>query len=677
MKTTEKKKVNIELSGPVALRVAFLLVMDVCVIAVAKFMAVFIRFEFSFSQIPMHFFQAFQREIVPAIVLTVVVFAVFRLYTSLWDYAGVSECVNIFAAVFIATALNIVMNKVCGIWMFRSYYVMSFMLMFFGAFGVRFFYRFLRWMKGQSDAGDGRGRTVRTMIVGAGDSGSMILRELRERRDSGRNVVCIVDDDPKKQGRYMRGVQICGGHEHIPELVEQFDVDEIILAVPSASEKVKSEIVSTAADTGCSIKMVPSVEKLLDSKDLLGQLRAVNVEDLLGREPIDINIEEIMSYVSGKVVLVTGGGGSIGSELCRQIVTHDPKKLIVVDIYENNAYDLQQELKMKHPDADVEFLIASVRDVERLRDIFDGYRPELVYHAAAHKHVPLMEDSPNEAVKNNVFGTLNTAVISAEYGVRRFVLISTDKAVNPTNIMGASKRICEMIIQSMNRPEFIASVKRSLPYLDETVSTNIPADLSADTADEAADADKKQSAARAALNEKSHTEYVAVRFGNVLASNGSVVKLFEKQIAAGGPVTVTHPDIVRYFMTIPEAVALVLQAGAYANGGEIFVFDMGAPVKIDDLARRMIRMAGCEPDVDIKIKYTGLRPGEKLYEELLMAEEGMKDTPNKLIHIGRPIELDTGLLAEQLGELHYACEANSSRIAELVAAVVPTYKLQK
>lgn len=475
----------------------------------------------------------------------------------------------------------------------------------------------------------------------------------------------------------MRGVQICGGHEHIPELVEQFDVDEIILAVPSASEKVKSEIVSTAADTGCSIKMVPSVEKLLDSKDLLGQLRAVNVEDLLGREPIDINIEEIMSYVSGKVVLVTGGGGSIGSELCRQIVTHDPKKLIVVDIYENNAYDLQQELKMKHPDADVEFLIASIRDVERLRDIFDVYRPELVYHAAAHKHVPLMEDSPNEAIKNNVFGTLNTAVVSAEYGVKRFVLISTDKAVNPTNIMGASKRICEMIIQSMNRPEFIASVKRSLPYLDETVSTNIPADLSADTADEAADADKKQSAARAALNEKSHTEYVAVRFGNVLASNGSVVKLFEKQIAAGGPVTVTHPDIVRYFMTIPEAVALVLQAGAYANGGEIFVFDMGAPVKIDDLARRMIRMAGCEPDVDIKIKYTGLRPGEKLYEELLMAEEGMKDTPNKLIHIGRPIELDTGLLAEQLGELHAACEANSSRIAELVAAVVPTYKLQK
>lgn len=677
MNTTDKKKLNIEMSRAVALRVAFLLVMDVCVIAVAKFMAVFIRFEFSFSQIPMHFFQAFQREIVPAIVLTVVVFAVFRLYTSLWEYAGVSECVNIFAAVFIAVALNIVMNKVCGIWMFRSYYVMSFMLMFFGAFGVRFFYRFLRWMKGQSDAGDGSGRAVRTMIVGAGDSGSMILRELRERRDSGRNVVCIVDDDPKKQGRYMRGVQICGGHEHIPELVEQFDVDEIILAVPSASEKVKSEIVSTAADTGCSIKMVPSVEKLLDSKDLLGQLRAVNVEDLLGREPIDINIEEIMSYVSGKVVLVTGGGGSIGSELCRQIVTHDPKKLIVVDIYENNAYDLQQELKMKHPDADVEFLIASVRDVERLRDIFDVYRPELVYHAAAHKHVPLMEDSPNEAIKNNVFGTLNTAVISAEYGVRRFVLISTDKAVNPTNIMGASKRICEMIIQSMNKPEFIASVKRSLPYLDETVSTNIPADLSADTADKAADADKKQSAARAAVNEKSHTEYVAVRFGNVLASNGSVVKLFEKQIAAGGPVTVTHPDIVRYFMTIPEAVALVLQAGAYANGGEIFVFDMGAPVKIDDLARRMIRMAGCEPDVDIKIKYTGLRPGEKLYEELLMAEEGMKDTPNKLIHIGRPIELDTGLLAEQLGELHYACEANSSRIAELVAAVVPTYKLQK
>ena len=513
----------------------------------------------------------------------------------------------------------------------------------------------------------------------------MILRELRERRDSGRNVVCIVDDDPKKQGRYMRGVQICGGHEHIPELVEQFDVDEIILAVPSASEKVKSEIVSIAADTGCSLKTVPNVEKLLDSKDLLGQLRAVNVEDLLGREPIDINIEEIMSYVSGKVVLVTGGGGSIGSELCRQIVTHDPKKLIVVDIYENNAYDLQQELKMKHPDADAEFLIASVRDVERLRDIFEVYRPELVYHAAAHKHVPLMEDSPNEAIKNNVFGTLNTAVISAEYGVRRFVLISTDKAVNPTNIMGASKRICEMIIQSMNRPEFIVSVKRSLPYLDETASVNMPADKSADTANDAAAADKKQSATHADCYKDAdkkhgaapHTEYVAVRFGNVLASNGSVVKLFEKQIAAGGPVTVTHPDIVRYFMTIPEAVALVLQAGAYANGGEIFVFDMGAPVKIDDLARRMIRMAGCEPDVDIKIKYTGLRPGEKLYEELLMAEEGMKDTPNKLIHIGRPIELDTGLLAEQLGELHYACEANSGRIAELVAAVVPTYKLQK
>lgn len=677
MNTTDRKKLNIEMSRAVALRVAFLLVMDVCVIAVAKFMAVFIRFEFSFKQIPAHFFQAFQREIVPAIVLTVVVFAVFRLYTSLWEYAGVSECVNIFAAVFIATALNIVMNKVCGIWMFRSYYVMSFMLMFFGAFGVRFFYRFLRWMKGQSDAGDGSGNVTRTMIVGAGDSGSMILRELRERRDSGRNVVCIVDDDPRKQGRYMRGVQICGGHEHIPELVEQFDVDEIILAVPSASEKVKSEIVSIAADTGCSMKMVPSVEKLLDSKDILGQLRAVDVEDLLGREPIDINIEEIMDYVSGKVVLVTGGGGSIGSELCRQIVTHAPKKLIVVDIYENNAYDLQQELKMKHPDADVEFLIASVRDVERLRDIFERYRPELVYHAAAHKHVPLMEDSPNEAIKNNVFGTLNTAVVSAEYGVKRFVLISTDKAVNPTNIMGASKRICEMIIQSMNRPDFITAVKRRLPYLDETVNNNknmitlTPANIAG-----AAAADKRDGAAQEPSGRVSRTEYVAVRFGNVLASNGSVVKLFEKQIAAGGPVTVTHPDIVRYFMTIPEAVALVLQAGAYAKGGEIFVFDMGAPVKIDDLARRMIRMAGCEPGVDIKIKYTGLRPGEKLYEELLMAEEGMKDTPNRLIHIGRPIELDTDHLAAQLGELHTACEANSSRIAAIVADVVPTYKPQ-
>lgn len=616
----------------VRIRIAFLLIMDACVVALAKFMAVFVRFEFSFRQIPMHFFTAFQQELVPAILLSLAVFACFRLYTSLWEYAGVSECINIFLATLIASILNIVLNKCLGIWMFRSYYVMGFMMTFFGIFGVRFFYRFLRWYRENGMPGFGaeysRRSALRTMIIGAGDTGAMILREIRERPNTGRNVVCLVDDDPAKQGKYLRGVPIAGGHEDIPKLVEENEIQEIILAIPSVSNRITAEMISIAADTGCTLKIAPPMTRLLDQedeKDVLGRLREVRVEDLLGREPIEIDMEEIMGYVSGKTVLVTGGGGSIGSELCRQLAEHSPKKLIVVDIYENNAYDLQQELRMSHPEADVEILIASVRDEKRIRQIFEEYRPELVYHAAAHKHVPLMETSPNEAVKNNVFGTLNTARAAAICGVKRFVLISTDKAVNPTNIMGATKRICEMIIQSMNHLE------------------------------------------------TSDTEFVAVRFGNVLASNGSVVKLFEKQIGAGGPVTVTHPEIVRYFMTIPEAVSLVLQAGAYAKGGEIFVFDMGEPVKIDDLARKMIRLAGLVPDRDIQIIYTGLRPGEKLYEEVLMDEEGLQDTANRMIHIGRPIEIDIPTFEQQLKQLQEACEQNAEDIAALVAQIVPTF----
>ena len=461
------------------------------------------------------------------------------------------------------------------------------------------------------------------MLVGAGAAGSAILKETEESRYLNLKVKCIIDDNQAKIGKYLRGVPIVGDRNDIPDKVEEYRIEEIIVAMPSVGDAETKKILNICKETGCKIRIVPGTYQIINGDVSLSKLREVEIEDLLGRAPIKVNLDEIMGYVQGKTVMVTGGGGSIGSELCRQIAAHNPKRLVIVDIYENNAYDIQQELRRKYPDLALDVLIASVRNTHRMDNIFQKYRPNIVYHAAAHKHVPLMEDSPNEAIKNNVFGTYKTAEAADRYGVEKFVLISTDKAVNPTNIMGASKRMCEMIVQMFAR--------------------------------------------------HSKTNFVAVRFGNVLGSNGSVIPLFKKQIAEGGPVTVTHPDIIRYFMTIPEAVSLVLQAGAYAKGGEIFVLDMGEPVKILDLAENLIKLSGYKVGDDIKIEFTGLRPGEKLYEELLMSEEGLQDTANKMIHIGKPIEFDEDEFRRQLDKLDALSREDDPHIKEEVQKVVPTY----
>ena len=462
------------------------------------------------------------------------------------------------------------------------------------------------------------------MLIGAGDAGRALAVEFTNSDHIKDHLSCVIDDNPVKWNKQLCGVPIVGGRQDIATAVKKYKISKIIFAIPNCTARSRKEILDICATTGCEVQMLPGIFQMVNGEVSVSKLRKVDPQDLLGREPIKVNLDEIGGYLTGKVVLVTGGGGSIGSELCRQIAHAKPKQLIILDIYENNAYDIQMELHRTHPELNLEVIIGSVRDATRLDHVMSVYRPELVFHAAAHKHVPLMEESPNEAIKNNVIGTYKLAKAAAKYGVKRFVQISTDKAVNPTNIMGASKRLCEMVVQMMNR--------------------------------------------------ESRTEFVAVRFGNVLGSNGSVIPLFKKQIEAGGPVTVTHPDIIRYFMTIPEAVSLVLQAGYYAKGGEIFILDMGEPVKIDTMARNMIRLSGYEPDVDIRIEYTGLRPGEKLYEELLMKEEGMQETANKLIHIGKPIEMDDALLEQQLRRLDEASREESEDIKDIVAEIVPTYK---
>ena len=511
-------------------------------------------------------------------------------------------------------------------WMLpRSCYFTSGVFLIVAMSASRFMYRLLRQLINEYRH---TSEQLKIMIIGAGEATSVLMREISNSRylDNSK-VVCIIDDDLGKVGKYIRGVKIVGTRDHIKEYARYYDIDEIIFAIPSASTKDKREILNICKETSCNLKILPGVYQMVDGEINIKDLRNVDVLDLLGRDPVKVDIESIMGYVKDKTVLVTGGGGSIGSELCRQLVSHKPKCLVIFDIYENNAYDIQQELKIKYPDANVVTLIGSIRNTSRLESVFEQYKPDIVYHAAAHKHVPLMEVSPNEAIKNNVVGTWNVAKMADKYGVKKFVMISTDKAVNPTNVMGATKRICEMIIQS--------------------------------------------------FNEKSKTDFVAVRFGNVLGSNGSVIPLFKRQIEAGGPVTVTHPDIIRYFMTIPEAVSLVLQAGAYAKGGEIFILDMGEPVKIDDLAKNLIRLSGYTLGVDMEIKYTGLRPGEKLYEELLMNEEGMQDTDNKLIHIGRPIEFDKEHFYEKLEELkEMAYAEDSADIRKKIMEVVDTYHPQ-
>lgn len=557
-------------------------------------------------------------------IVALIIFMVFHLYNSLWRFAGTREILNIVLACGFAGVANYLI--VFGTYhrLPRSCFILYMFLLFLVTFAARFSYRLIRHIFTANVHGKGMRNT---MIIGGGDACNILIGELQMSKNLDSRICCIIDDDKAKRGTYIHGIKVVGGREHILEFAEKYDVNEIIVAMPSASKKEISKILNICQETGAVLKIMPGVYQLVTGEVKVEKVRSVEIEDLLGREPVDINLDSVSNYVRNKTVLVTGGGGSIGSELCRQIAANHPKMLIIFDIYENNAYDIQQELITKYPSLHLEVLIGSVRNTSRINQVFKDYRPDIVYHAAAHKHVPLMEDSPNEAIKNNVFGTYKTALAADKYGTDKFVLISTDKAVNPTNIMGASKRLCEMIIQAMNR--------------------------------------------------KSRTDFVAVRFGNVLGSNGSVIPLFRKQIAAGGPVRVTHPDIIRYFMTIPEAVALVIQAGAYAKGGEIFVLDMGEPVKIADLAKKLIQLMGYTPGEDMKIEYTGLRPGEKLYEEMLMDEEGLTETENKLIHIGKPIRFDEETFFEALESLYEAAYSETAEMKHIVAKLVPTYNIRK
>ena len=604
-------------------RIAALVIMDMMSILLVSFAALYIRYDFSFQDIDPMFFKHCENLLLPNIIGTLLFFVIWKLYRSVWRYASANELVNIVGATACASIAQFIYCKFTDNRMPRSYSVLYFFLLTLAISCIRFGYRILRIINNKRLNLVGRDHCANVMIIGAGAGGDMILKEIENSRYLSMRAKCIIDDQPGCHGKLMRGVPIVGGRESILDAVGQYSIDEIIFAIPSASVQTRKEILDICKESGCKLRTIPGTYQLINGDVSVSNLKEVDIEDLLGREPIRINTEEVLNHVSGKVILVTGGGGSIGSELCRQIAAHHPKQLIILDIYENNAYDIQQELLRKYPELNLAVLIASVRNEERINSIFETYRPNIVYHAAAHKHVPLMEDSPHEAIKNNVFGTYKVAQAADRYGTDKFVLISTDKAVNPTNIMGASKRLCEMLIQTMNC--------------------------------------------------SSRTNYVAVRFGNVLGSNGSVIPLFKKQIAEGGPVTVTHPDIIRYFMTIPEAVSLVLQAGAYAKGGEIFVLDMGEPVKILDLATNLIKLSGYRVGEDIEIKFTGLRPGEKMYEELLMNEEGLKETANKMIFIGKPIEFDEEQFREQLKELEQAAVDETSDIRAEVEKIVPTY----
>ena len=575
-----------------------------------------------------------------------------KLYKSIWRFASYTELLYTIQATVITGIFHTVFITLLFLRMPISYYMIGTILQFIFMVGVRFSYRLILLLRNERRNPKTRGRV---MIIGAGNAGQVISRDVRRSKEINDQVMCFIDDDPNKRGRYIDGVPIVGGRDCILESVEKYQIDKIYLAIPSATAEQRRDLLEICKETDCELKNLPGMYQFMRGEITVSKMKKVSVEDLLGREPIKADMKEVFDFINDKVVLVTGGGGSIGSELCRQIAAHSPRQLIIFDIYENNAYDIQMELRDKYPDLPLEVLIGSVRDSRRIFSVFEDYRPQIVYHAAAHKHVPLMEDSPNEAIKNNAIGTYKTAYAAMVHGCERFVLISTDKAVNPTNIMGASKRLCEMIIQS-----FDSKIK-------EGKANEIP-QLFTHSGIENADKD-----GTGKVFKDIRTEFVAVRFGNVLGSNGSVIPLFKKWIEEGGPVRVTHPDIIRYFMTIPEAVSLVLLAGTYAKGGEIFVLDMGSPVKIDTLARNLIRLSGYKPDVDIKIIYTGLRPGEKLYEEKLMAEEGLSKTDNELIHIGKPIAFDTDIFLSELENLMYISYSNKEDIREQVARMVSTY----
>lgn len=613
----ETKKDRIQL----LVRRFFLFLTDTFLLNACVYLSLIMRFDVGIVSIEPQYINNYVDNMLFYTIISLFIFWVFRLYHSLWQYASIAEVYRIAEACITVEVVHFLSNKMVGNMLPRSCYFNAAIYLIIAICASRFMYRMIRTVLNKY-------RNIKTsnnvMIIGAGEATNVIMREIQSSSYlANSNIACIIDDDRRKVGKYIRGVKVIGTRDKIKEAAKLYDIDEIIFAIPSASNEVKRDILNICKETDCTLKILPGVYQMVDGEINVNSIRNVDVLDLLGRDPIEVDIESIMGYVKDKVIMVTGGGGSIGSELCRQLVSHKPKQLIIFDIYENNAYDIQQELKINYPDANVVTLIGSIRNVSRLESVFAQYKPDIVYHAAAHKHVPLMEVSPDEAVKNNVVGTWNVARMADKYGVKKFVMISTDKAVNPTNVMGATKRICEMIVQT--------------------------------------------------YNEISKTDFVAVRFGNVLGSNGSVIPLFKRQIEAGGPVTVTDPNIIRYFMTIPEAVSLVLQAGAYAKGGEIFILDMGEPVKIDDLAKNLIRLSGYTLGVDMEIKYTGLRPGEKLYEELLMKEEGLQETDNKLIHIGKPIEFDKENFFDNLEKLKEEAYSETGNIRESLKKVVVTY----
>ena len=637
----------------------YLIIYDVIAFNCAYFLGLLLRFDLMYSRIPLEYLVAFRYFAPIYTVFSLLVFWLLRLYNSIWRFASVAELSRIVLANLVTS-----MFHVTGMMMFvgtmpASYFVFGTILQFVLTTTVRFLYRFVNLLR----ARNAKNRTAsrRAMIIGAGAAGQMLIHEMLQSERYDARPVCIIDDNPNKWSRYIHSVPVVGGRDDILSAAEKYDVDEILFAVPSASAEEKRDILNICKETDCELQSLPGIYQLANGEVLLSKMKPVAVEDLLGREPIKVNMDEIYQQITGKTVLVTGGGGSIGSELCRQVAAHNPKQLVILDIYENNAYDIQQELIRKYGDKlNLVTLIGSVRDSRRMDQIFHTYRPDIVYHAAAHKHVPLMEVSPCESIKNNVVGTYKTAFCAMKYGVERFVLISTDKAVNPTNIMGASKRLCEMTIQSMDE------VSRTGRYdLLPLLSSHLTYQADSDPMElEYVDGGE--------LAPQRKTRFVAVRFGNVLGSNGSVIPLFKKQIEAGGPVTVTHPDIIRYFMTIPEAVSLVMQAGTYAQGGEIFVLDMGAPVKIDSLARNLIRLSGYTLE-EMPIVYTGLRPGEKLFEEKLMAEEGMRKTDNDLIHIGSPIPFNTEHYFRKLEVLAKAGYNNDPHIVDYVRDIVLTF----
>lgn len=603
-------------------RMLLLMVLDAVFTVLASYVAVLTRMEF---KVDWWIWNNYLKVIGIDILITLVVYYVFKLYKSMWRYASIIEVRRLLLAVYCSDFLRMLLYVfVLKVELPRSWYFLEPCMLLILSSTLRFLYRGMRSMKNDNPIFEQDKHLINVMIIGAGEAGNMLLREIKRSSHLPMRVVCFIDDDPLKQGYYMNDVPIVGNRNSIGEMVKKYEVDEIYIALPSASINERRELMTICNDTGCKIKLLPGIYQLMNGEVKVSKLRNVEIEDLLGRDPISVNMNQIASYVENRTVMVTGGGGSIGSELCRQVAARHPRKLIIVDIYENNAYDIQMELRNTHPELNLDVRIASIRDGEKIDALFNELRPEVVYHAAAHKHVPLMEDSPNEAIKNNVFGTLNVVRAADKYHVKRFVQISTDKAVNPTNIMGASKRMCEMIIQAFSR--------------------------------------------------HSRTVFTAVRFGNVLGSNGSVIPLFKKQIAHGGPVTVTDKNIIRYFMTIPEAVSLVMQAGIFAKGGEIFVLDMGEPVKIDDLARNLIKLSGFTPDVDIPIIYTGLRSGEKLYEELLMDEEGLQKTENGSIFIGHPLDFDEEVYFEQLHHLRGTIDdMRQDTIRQEVQKIVSTY----